>query len=101
MWTLGCLQGAKLLEGHIALYSSGLDANAKQFASLHAVQRHMVDTNQCKMVYEGVEEEYEDFYDYSKALADIEGMINSVSLPLATLKSENLNVFLTSTSLDS
>ena len=67
------LQGAKLLEGHIPLYSSGLDANAKQFASLHAVQRHMVDTNQCKMVYAGVEEEYEDFYDYSKALADIEG----------------------------
>ena len=33
----------------------------------------MVDTNQCKMVYDGAEEEYEDFYDYSKALADIEG----------------------------
>ena len=57
------------------MYSSGLDANAKQFASLHGVQRHMVDTNQCKMVYDGAEEEYEDFYDYSKALADIEGKL--------------------------
>ena len=25
----------------------------------------MVDTNQCKMAYDGNEEEYEDFYDYS------------------------------------
>ena len=66
-------QGAKLAEGHLPLYTSGLDANAKQFASLHAVQRHMVDTNQCKMAYDGVEEEYEDFYDYSKALSTIEG----------------------------
>ena len=82
-------------------HCTGLDASAKQFASRHAVQRHMVDTNQCKMVYEGVEEEYEDFYDYSKALADIEGMMHSVSPPLAALKSKNLNVFLTSTSLDS
>ena len=63
-----CMQGAKLSEGHIPLYSSGLDPNAKQLASLHAAQRHMVDTNQCKMAYDGVEEEYEDFYDYSKAL---------------------------------
>ena len=30
----------------------------------------MVDTNQCKMVYDGVEEEYEDFYDYSPALPE-------------------------------
>ena len=35
----------------------------------------MVDTNQCKMVYDGAEEEYEDFYDYSKALADGEGSL--------------------------
>lgn len=25
----------------------------------------MVDTNQCKVAYDGNEEEYEDFYDYS------------------------------------
>lgn len=49
------------------LYTAGDDPNAKQFRSLHAVQRHMVDTNQCKMLYDGNEEEYEDFYDYSKA----------------------------------
>lgn len=68
-WDLSLpLQGAKLAEGHLPLYASGLDPNAKQFASLHAVQRHMVDTNQCKMAYDGTEEEYEDFYDYTKAL---------------------------------
>lgn len=46
------------------LYSRGDDANAKQFRSLHAVQRHMVDSNQCRMVYDDNEEEYADFYDY-------------------------------------
>jgi hypothetical protein len=30
------------------LYTAGDDPNAKQFRSLHAVQRHMVDTNQCR-----------------------------------------------------
>jgi pre-60S factor REI1 len=49
----------------VPLYTAGDDTNAKQFRSLHAVQRHMVDTNQCKMLYDGNEDEYEDFYDYS------------------------------------
>lgn len=61
------MQGAKLAEGNIPLYASGLDENAKQLGSLHAVQHHMVDTNQCKMAYDGVEEEYADYYDYSSA----------------------------------
>ena len=30
------------------------------------LQRHMVDTNQCKMAFDGCEEEYEDFYDYGE-----------------------------------
>ena len=46
------------------LYTRGDDENAKQFRSLHAVQRHMVDTNQCRMVYEDAEEEYAQFYEY-------------------------------------
>jgi pre-60S factor REI1 len=49
------------------LYTAGDDANAKQFRSLHAVQRHMVDTNQCKMLFSDNEDEYADFYDYSSA----------------------------------
>jgi pre-60S factor REI1 len=49
----------------VPLYASGDDPNAKQFRSLHAVQRHMVDTNQCKLLYDGNEEEYAEFYDYS------------------------------------
>ncbi|KAL4438232.1 hypothetical protein ABPG77_010593 [Micractinium sp. CCAP 211/92] len=58
--------GAKLQYGHVPLYESGDNPNAKQFHSLHAVQRHMVDTNQCKMLYEDNEEEYEEYYDYGE-----------------------------------
>jgi hypothetical protein len=36
------------LRHQVPLYTAGDDANAKQFRSLHAVQRHMVDRNQCK-----------------------------------------------------
>ena len=54
--------GAKLAEGHIPLYVSGFDENAKSFRSLQAVQRHMVDSNKCKMLFEGNEDEYEDYY---------------------------------------
>jgi hypothetical protein len=36
----------------VPLYTAGDDPNAKQFRSLHAVQRHMVDTNQCRWVVE-------------------------------------------------
>eukprot|EP00887_Chlorella_sp_A99_P007547 scaffold28.g7547.t1 len=57
--------GAKLQYGHVPLYAAGDDARARAFSSLHGVQRHMVDTGRCKMLYDGNEEEYEDFYDYS------------------------------------
>jgi hypothetical protein len=61
----GLLQylGAKLQYGHIALYSRGDDESARVFKSLHAVQRHMVDTGRCGMCYDGNEHEYEEFYD--------------------------------------
>uniref|UniRef100_A0A061QV15 Pre-60S factor REI1 n=1 Tax=Tetraselmis sp. GSL018 TaxID=582737 RepID=A0A061QV15_9CHLO len=59
--------GLKLSEGRVPLYTRGDDPEAKQFQSLHAVQRHMVDTNQCRMAYDGNEEEYEEFYDYGPA----------------------------------
>jgi hypothetical protein len=41
---------AATLLPQVPLYSAGDDPNAKQFRSLHAVQRHMVDTNQCRWV---------------------------------------------------
>ena len=58
--------GAKLSEGFIPLYASGLDVNAKTFGSLHAVQRHMVDTGKTRLLYEGNEDEYADYYDYTQ-----------------------------------
>lgn len=57
--------GSKLRYGKVPLYTAGDDPNARQFRSLHAVQRHMVDANRCKMVYDDNEDEYADFYDYS------------------------------------
>jgi hypothetical protein len=56
------VQGAKLQYGHVPLYVRGDDDKSRRYPSLHAVQRHMVDTNQCKMVFEGNEEEYDAFY---------------------------------------
>ena len=55
------------------LGTRGDDASARQFRSLHAVQRHMVDTCACKMLYDDNEEEYEDFYDYDLAAEVGEG----------------------------
>ncbi|CAD7703810.1 unnamed protein product [Ostreobium quekettii] len=55
--------GAKLQHGCVPLWSRGDDPNPKRFRSLHAVQRHMIDTNRCRMLFEDNEEEYEDFYD--------------------------------------
>ena len=57
-------QGAKLQYGRVPLYIPGDDPHAKAFRSLHAVQRHMVDTAQCKLRWEGNEDEYDDYYDY-------------------------------------
>ncbi|GAX79479.1 hypothetical protein CEUSTIGMA_g6920.t1 [Chlamydomonas eustigma] len=65
--------GAKLQYGRVPLYSRGDDENAKHFKSLHAVQRHMVDLNQCRMAYEDNEEEYSQFYDYGDVLESVAG----------------------------
>ncbi|KAK9867870.1 hypothetical protein WJX84_004997 [Apatococcus fuscideae] len=59
--------GAKMQYGGVPLYVRGEDDKAKQFRSLHSVQRHMIDSNQCKMAYDDNEEEYEDYYDYDAA----------------------------------
>jgi pre-60S factor REI1 len=57
--------GAKLQYGKLPLYESGLNPEARRLKSLHGVQRHMVDRGRCKILYDGNEEEYEDYYDYS------------------------------------
>lgn len=64
----GMLQylGAKMQYGKLPLYESGLNPEAKRMASLHGVQRHMVDSGKCKITYDGNEEEYEDYYDYGE-----------------------------------
>lgn len=67
------VQGLKLQYGHVPLYVGGDDANARQFTSLHGVQRHMVDANKCKMVFDDNEEEYVEFYDWSKLEDELAG----------------------------
>lgn len=71
----GLLQylGQKLRYGRVPLYSPGDDAAARQFRSLHAVQRHMVDSGRCRVAYEGNEGEYEEFYDYARGAEPGEG----------------------------
>jgi len=62
----GMLQylGAKIRYGRLPFYESGLNQEARRMASLHGVQRHMIDCGKCKIFYDGNEEEYEDYYDY-------------------------------------
>lgn len=64
----GMLQylGAKMQYGKLPLYESGLNPEAKRMASLHGVQRHMIDSGKCKILYDGNEDEYEDYYDYGE-----------------------------------
>ena len=57
--------GLKISVGHVPLYVRGSDTNGKRLRSQHACQRHMIDTNNCKMVYDENEDEYEDYYDYT------------------------------------
>jgi len=81
------LQGAKVQYGHVPVGTRGDDDTSRQFGSLHAVQRHMVDRCACKMVYEDNEDEYDDFYDYS-ALdeVDTEGGSGASAVPRLCVK---------------
>jgi pre-60S factor REI1 len=76
--------GAKISQGRIPLYTSGLDHDAKSFGSMHAVQRHMVDTGKTRMLYEDNEDEYEDFYDYSAMEAEMAERMESLQLAETT-----------------
>eukprot|EP00210_Caulerpa_lentillifera_P004890 g4666.t1 len=66
--------GAKLSQGYIPLYCSGLNPNTRQFKSLKAVQSHMIDICKCTMLFDGNEEEYEEFYDLEKLLNERSGL---------------------------
>ena len=72
----GLLQylGAKMQYGHLPLYESGLNPDAKQLKTLHGVQRHMIDRGKTKMLYENNEDEYEEYYDYAMDGGDEETM---------------------------
>ena len=57
--------GAKLRSGLIPLYYRGDDETSKRFHSLHAVQRHMIDVGICRVCWEGNEDEYSEWYQWS------------------------------------
>jgi pre-60S factor REI1 len=87
----GMLQylGVKMQYGHIPLYESGTNPKAKQMASLHGVQRHMVDVGKCKVLYDGNEDEYEDFYNYEKADMEEDGAEASSGRALALIDTDD------------
>jgi pre-60S factor REI1 len=55
--------GEKVAVGNICLWCNG---KGKAFHSIYAVQQHMEQMGHCKILYEDNEEEYEDFYDFSR-----------------------------------
>lgn len=76
--------GAKIAVGKVPLYVRGKESHLhKTFRSLHAVQRHMIDTGRCRMVYEENEEEYEEFYNYSAQEKDNEDTTMAVSVEVS------------------
>jgi len=58
-----CYLGEKVSVGNICLYCNG---KGKNFYSLEAVRSHMKSLDHCKMLYDNNEEEYSDFYDFSR-----------------------------------
>lgn len=63
----------------------GDDSKSKQFTSLHGVQRHMVDANKCKMAFDDNEEEYLEFYDWSKLEDELTGTSGLLAVALSWL----------------
>lgn len=62
----------------------GDDTKSKQFTTLHGVQRHMVDANKCKMVFDDNEEEYVEFYDWSKLEDELAGTVTACGHTMLT-----------------
>lgn len=92
--------GAKLQYGLVPLYSRGDDPSARRFRSLHAVQRHMIDSNRCGVAYDNNEDEYEEFYEYpdddietALALADEDASEAGQELVVAMPGSSQIRIF--------
>jgi len=62
--------GAKVGQGHVCLWC---DAKSKEYQSVQAVQKHMVDKGHTKLKHEGdTLIEYADYYDYSTSYPEAE-----------------------------
>ncbi|KAL5528413.1 REI1 [Sanghuangporus sanghuang] len=61
--------GEKIAVGNVCIYCN---LKSRDFRSLEAVRKHMVDKSHCKMAYDTVKErlEYADFYDFSSSYPD-------------------------------
>ncbi|KAH6559635.1 hypothetical protein KP509_1Z001300 [Ceratopteris richardii] len=83
--------GLKVTKGLMCLYCDG---KGKQFHSLEAVRKHMISRSHCKIQYgnEDVDEELEDFYDFSSSYTSEEGFEMMVAevppIELSTVGSE-------------
>ncbi|KAL5485189.1 REI1 [Sanghuangporus weigelae] len=64
--------GEKIAVGNVCIYCN---LKSRDFRSLEAVRKHMIDKSHCKMAYDTVKErlEYADFYDFSSSYPDYDG----------------------------
>lgn len=84
--------GLKITKGFMCLYC---DERGKQFHSVEAVRKHMINKSHCKLRYgdgEGIaEEELEDFYDFSRSYKAAESSqelaLHDEAKPLVSLAS--------------
>lgn len=75
--------GIKVTKDFMCLYC---EDRGKQFSSLEAVRKHMVSKSHCKLKYgdEGLEEELEDFYDFTSSyLPEEDAQLVSAEEPTA------------------
>jgi len=80
--------GEKVSIGNVCLYCNG---KGKSFQTLEAVGAHMRDLNHCKLLYEGNEDEYADFYDFSadwQNIPQVEGQDETAQRPTVTVSDD-------------
>jgi pre-60S factor REI1 len=64
--------GEKLAIGNACLYCNRHDGKGREFRSLDAVRKHMIDKSHCKIAYSSEEDQLEigDFYDFRSSYPD-------------------------------
>ncbi|KAL5507267.1 REI1 [Sanghuangporus vaninii] len=77
--------GEKIAIGNVCIYCN---LKSRDFRSLEAVRKHMIDKSHCKMAYDIVKErlEYADFYDFSSSYPDYDERKNKRKEKISSVK---------------